>query len=132
MLLSNLIKILKTDTALNTLLGERIYPVRLPQDVRMPAMCINRINDVEHGYTQQGPDHFVESILQIDCYGEQYVQAVLAAEYTQAAIDGYKGAWNTSPVGGVFLQDARTEYEETTNIYRVSQDYRIFYGEVTE
>lgn len=130
MLLSNLIKILKTDASISALLGERIYPGRLPQDIHLPAICVTQLGD-DHGYTQQGPEHFVRALVQIDCYGEQYAQAILAAEYTQASIDGYKGNWETSRIGGVFLQDVRDDYEVDIKVYRVSHDYVVWHEEVT-
>ena len=110
-----------------TALGNRIYPLVLPQNVTYPAAVYQRIAATRiSGFGRDVEE--VPATIQVDVYGAKAtgyaafynlagdVRAVLQRQRISGAID-------------MFLDAERDDYEEDTSLYRKSFDVRVWYRE---
>lgn len=109
--------------------GTRIYPVKLPQGVELPAITYQRISGVrEHNIA--GPSGRARPRIQIDCWAESYSEAKSVADTVRLVLDGHKGNFghgdNTmEDVGGIRFLGDNDIWEEGAEINRVSMDFSI-------
>ncbi len=76
--------------AVAALIGTRIYPGRLPQDVTFPAVSYQRITGGEENtHSGAGP---ARALVQIDCWSDDtYGEALSVAEAVRAALSSHRG-----------------------------------------
>jgi hypothetical protein len=79
-----------------TLIGTRMYPMRLPQGVTMPAVTYNRIFGTSE-YGHDGAAHLGRGRIQLDCWADTYEDMVNLAEACRVALTGYVGAMGDNP-----------------------------------
>ena len=103
---------------LTALVGDRIYPVVLPEGVSYPAVRYQRIGGGPLQHT--GGDSGLENArIQIDVWAKRYAQAKDTAEQVRAAIrtaTAFK-AVSVAEVDG---------YEDDTRTFRVTLDYSLW------
>jgi hypothetical protein len=86
-------------------------------------------------YTMQGPSGYARPRFQIDAWAPRPSPdaAVTLANAIKAALDGYTGPMGSGAnavfVQGIFIEDEREDYDDTVQMFRVSRDYFIHYGE---
>ena len=110
-----------------TALGDRIYPLVLPQNVEYPAATFQRISAPR--VSAFGEDiEPVEATIQVDVYSQRskgyaafqtLAEAARVALQRQASGDGIQ----------TFLDADRDDYEDDTDLYRKSYDVRAWYRE---
>jgi hypothetical protein len=110
----------------------RIYPVVLPQSVKLASIVYTRISG-QGDYTMQGPSGYSRPRFQIDAWAPTVDAAVTLANAIRAALDGFTGAIGTGAnavfVQGVFIADEREDYDDIVQMFRVSRDFFIHHGE---
>lgn len=122
--------ILVEDAAVGALVGTRVYPQRIPQDVELPAVAYSRISTrraQRHGGTGEGR-RLARARVQVNCEAGSYGQAKALASAVVGALDGVQttvaGVW----VQGSWAEGEGDEYGETDGIYGVRQDFMIWYA----
>ena len=105
--------------------SNRVYPMRLPQGVTLPAMTYQLVSDA-HDYTQTGQSALGDPRYQINCWGSTYGDAKSLAEALIAQISGYKGSMGSATVYTAFMEDNRDNVDPVTGRYWVSVDVKIF------
>lgn len=90
--------------AVSALVSSRIYPNKIPQKVRMPALAYQQ-NGGKRDHTMSGPIGMVNSVFDISCESESYSGARALAKAVRQCLDGYKGTVGTVEIGAVFLID---------------------------
>ncbi len=113
---------------LTAIVGNRIYPVLLPQDVTFPAVTYQRISTVRE-YAQEGPSGLAHPRFQFSCWAETYEEAKAVAEQIRFALSGYKGTINNVRIDAVYIEDDNDIYDPETNIYHVALDATIWHEE---
>lgn len=116
------------DTDVAALVGNRMYPVVLPQSVTLPALRYLLSDDVP-GQTQEGPDGLWRPRLQFDCYATRRSQARDLARAVLARLNGYQGAMGGSTIGALQAQNQLEMFEETVEAFRVMVDFRVLYND---
>ncbi len=110
-------------------ISNRIYPVMLPQGYNLPALSYQRISgDRLQGLT--GPVNKGHPRIRIYCFAHTYSKVKQLAEDVRQSLDGYSGTMGSVQVGNVTIEGERDDFEETTEIYRVIQEYLISHTEV--
>jgi hypothetical protein len=112
--------------------GERVYPMALPQDVTLPALVYRVVSDVpelSHSTAQDHPTHtgvrYSTTRVQFDCYGSTYDEAeALCDELLDLAV-GYRGLWGDVEVDRVTHDVRIDDWDEGPGIYRVIQDLHV-------
>lgn len=113
--------------------GTRVYVLRSEERAALPLIVINAISRNRHP-SSAGPNTFVTSRVQIDCYAASYIAARTLASYVRVSLNGLTGA-----VGSEFfrscLLDSENDIDEPPlkgqdkGPVRVSQDYMIQHTE---
>ena len=123
-----------------SLASTRIYPLVIPQTVYTEATkkpCIvYSVSSKSRQVRYSGTDTLVSGSFSIDCYATTYTAVQSLAAAVRAALVDQVGTWtdSDSPVGSVSVQAVFIENEfdlmdEEPGLYRVSQEYTIWYDE---
>lgn len=122
---------LLADPAIAGLIGTRCYPQVAPQDAAYPLLRILTVSTrSEQG--MRGATGLAVSLIQIDAYSKQDVQARDLAEKVRIRLQGFSGTWATPAavvIPAVLLDDSRDTYDEDLELYGKSADYRIWHEE---
>lgn len=110
--------------ALTAICENRIdWGKRLPRDP-YPGICLHLISGSE-GNTLKGKDGLITARVQVDCYGEEYVDAVQLAAAVKAELDGFRqGGFRR-----IVLDSERDNNERGSNepdrASRISMDFLV-------
>jgi hypothetical protein len=111
----------------------RIYPLRLPQGVRLASLVYTRVSG-QGDYAMAGVTGYARPRYQIDAWAPTADAAVALANAVRDALDGFKGpigsGANAIDVQGVFCADQREQYDDAVQMYGVSRDYFIHHGDL--
>jgi hypothetical protein len=123
--------ILLADAGVTALVGNRVHAMRLPQSVSVwPYINLQQISGVRE-YHQQGPSGLVEGRLQLDAWGERYLDAKNAAHAAARALSGYRD----DTIRGGFIDNERDYADESaggvTRLFRTQIDIMIWYKETS-
>ncbi len=107
---------LAQDHGVAALIGDRIYPVKLPQNPTYPAITYFQVSGSPI-YTKQGR-HGTRPRVQISCWAKSYTTVKQLAAAVVAAMDGYARE-NLN-------QNEFDIYEEAAEVYQVPLDFIIW------
>ena len=110
-----------------TVLGSRIYPLVLPQNVKYPAVVYQRITATRHSAFGRDAQPAMATI-QVDVYGAKasgYGAFTAVTEAVRAALQRQ----SSGAVIDMYLDAERDEYEDETELYRKTYDVRAWYRE---
>ena len=114
------------DTGVAALLGTRLYAMRLPENVVLPAATFQRISSRYIG-AHNGPSGVAAMRYQFTAFAMSYNEAVELADAMRVALDG----WHSPAAGLNNIQAAYAEgeldlYEPETARYFVPLDVMIW------
>lgn len=115
--------------AATTLVGSRVYPIKLPQQATFPAVRYIRISAIRD-YTHSGRDCLPAARFQIDVFDDSYTGVRAAWDEVRKALDGYSGVG----VEYITLDNETDDYEDRQGeagqgLYRVIGDFVVQYVE---
>ena len=116
-------------TAVTNLIGARLYPAIIPQDVAMPAVAYQLI-DSQKTASRSGSSHLARSLFQFTCEAETYAGA-------DALADAVRGAWQDCRnadvldlrIDGALIVNELDEYSEQHATHVVRLDVAIWHSE---
>jgi len=126
--------ILKDTSAVSSLVGARIYPLKAPPKVTKPFVTYQRISG-DRWRSFDGPTGTAQPRIQVDCYATTYAAAKALADAIRQNLDGYAGTVTTTSgavrIGGISLMTDRDLFEDDIDpvLYRVSMDFMVTHGE---
>ncbi len=110
-----------TRPALNALVDERVYPVKLPQGPTLPAITYQQVSDAPEyshdAYASSSPR------IQFTVWAESFIEGEAIAK--QVKVEA--GAWHGVMRGAAFVENSVDLGEPVTKIYQVAIDV-MFYG----
>jgi hypothetical protein len=110
--------------------GVRIHPNRLPQDQVEPTIVINRISEVGD-YNMDGDSGLGNVRMQVDAWAQTADFANELANAVYDRLSGFRGTVvansDAIDIQGVFLAQGRDDYDDVTQLSRVSRDFTIWY-----
>lgn len=116
-----------------------IYPGILPQgkitDVT-PALVDNLISEVTD-YRMAGPTGLEQMRIQIDAWASTPDAAVALANAVKDVLSGFKddvsfgsnSPQDVAQIQGIFVENARDDFDATMKLHRRSRDYIVWYRE---
>jgi hypothetical protein len=129
-------ELLATDAALGALVGGRVYQLKLPQNVTLPAVRVQLISEPRENHLR-GPMALTVARVQADAYaaessgGDPYASASDVADAIDAALAGIKRTVSSTSGARHLLCASRItrrplyEADELREV-RISQDFYIF------
>lgn len=103
--------------SLKSLVGNRVYPLVMPQNATLPAIVYTRIANNASNVLEGGST--IDQIrVQVDTYATTFFAARLLAAQVRSALEGasFKAT----------LQTEQDFFETEVNYYRISQDYYVW------
>lgn len=79
------------DAGLAALLDKRVYPERLPQNPRYPALTAAIVAG-QSTYSMDGASGLANPRIQVDCYAETKDGVIALRDKVMAALSGYRGS----------------------------------------
>ena len=117
-----LLRMLQEDAGLSALVGSKVFPLFIPSGNFLPCVTFQRIGG-RPANTLSGASGLEEIDLQIDAWARDYDEAKAIAKAVRAAMP---------PGGDVFgahLIEDQDLYEDGTNYFRVSMEYKVWFLE---
>lgn len=108
--------ILLADSAVMNLVGNRIYPLVLPENAALPAIAYAVVNE-SRAHAMLEPVPLREVTLAVQCYAKTYSQARALADAVTAALDGYRGALGDG-YAGIVVDRGITQYHADVDEYQ--------------
>ena len=129
--------LLLSDATINSLVGgSRIWSVLLPQGQRSPSLVFRRITDFSDNH-MNGDSGLQQTFMQIDAFATSHDGSVSLADAVHDLLSGFYGVveyGSNSPPDfvqfqGIFQSNGRDLFDDPTQMFHMSRDYRIFYGD---
>lgn len=121
------------DAGIAAVVAARVYPIVLPQGVKLASVVYTRISG-PGDYKMQGPTGWAHPRIQIAAWAPTADAAVSLANLVKDKLDGYRGVMgsgaNAVTVQGVFQSDEREMYDDIVQMYGVMRDSFIHYEEL--
>jgi hypothetical protein len=121
-----LVKRLRDDTGVAALIAARIYPLKATQDTAFPCLVYNRIDSVPERVMGMASGLFFARF-QIDSWGKSASAVTNLASKVRTSLDGFIGSILGVDIGGVSLLDEADDYDDEVRLYRVIQNFGIWY-----
>ena len=109
-------------------LGTRVYPLMIPQNAALPAVCYQTITTQRKNHLR-GPSHTPSPRIQITIKAASYDNAVVVGNLIRSLLEGYSGTASGVTIAGVMLENEYDGFNLDTKSYTVRQDYRFQYYE---
>ncbi len=112
--------------------GNRIYPLVIPEGVELPAIAYQRISTPRES-THSGPSGLASPRFQFSCVSGKYSEANGLVNAVRRALDGYKGTMggvNGINVGAVFVENTIDESSGSPDLCELKLDAVIWHDEV--
>lgn len=119
---------LKARASLVSLVGARIYPLRLPQDPILPAVTYQRIGGPREEALGSDPG-FARQRIQVDTWALTYASAKAVAKQVRLALERWSDDAASPRVIDSFIERDTDLDEPDVENYRVSQDYLVIHAE---
>jgi hypothetical protein len=119
------------DAGVAALVGTNVYPIRLPQGVKVASVVYTRISG-DTDYKMEGATGYARSRMQIAAWAPTADAATALANKVKDCVSGFTGAVGDPAVfiQGAFCADEREMYDDTVQMYGVMRDYFIHHEEL--
>ena len=117
-----LLRTLKADPGLSELVGNNVFALFIPQGTKLPCITFQRIGG-SPANTLSGASGLEDLDLQIDVWAKNYGEAKAIAKAVRAAMPP------NGEVFGAHLIEDQDLYEDGTNYFRVSMEYKVWFLE---
>ena len=117
-----LLRTLREDAGLSALVGSKVFPLAIPAGNYLPCVTFQRLGG-RPANTLAGPSGLEEIDLQIDVWARDYDEAKAIAKAVRSAMPP------RGPQFGAHLIEDQDLYEDGTNYFRVSMEYKVWFLE---
>lgn len=120
--------ILTTNAALADLVGDRVYPTRMPQRLTLPCVTYSRIS-VTRTHTHDQAGGLAAPTFQFTAYAETPDEAIEVINAVRWALDGYVGTQESTKIYAALSEGERALYETDSQLFAQALDIRIWHKE---
>lgn len=117
-----LLRTLREDAGLSVLVGSKVFALVIPQGTKLPCITFQRIGGMPAN-TLSGHSGLEEIDLQIDVWARDYDEAKAIAKAVRAAMPP------SGPRFSAHLIEDQDLYEDGTNYFRVSMEFKVWFLE---
>jgi len=117
---ADLVALLRADPTVTTLVANRIWPARMPDNPTLPGIVYTRVSTVEN--PGLGARSLREARFQIDCWADRYTDTVAVA----AAVVGALDYATSASIDRILIDATRDLYDDAAMLYRRSVDVMIY------
>lgn len=113
-------------TAITSVVGSRIYPIKMPDNVTLPAISYQLVAG-EQIESTEGSSGLAAFVFQIDCWARGVAQVKALGEAVRLALQGFRGTQAGVVVNGVTEWSSFEDYDSDTQSYRLSSSCRLWH-----
>ena len=117
-----LLRTLREDAGLSALVGNKVFALVIPQGTKLPCITFQRIGGMPAN-TLSGHSGLEEIDLQIDVWARDYDEAKAIAKAVRSAMPP------SGPQFSAHLIEDQDLYEDGTNYFRVSMEFKVWFLE---
>ena len=117
-----LLRTLREDAGLSALVGNKVFPRAIPAGNYLPGVTFQRLGG-RPANTLSGASGLEEIDLQIDVWARDYDEAKAIAKAVRAAMP------SSGPRFSAHLIEDQDLYEDGTNYFRVSMEFKVWFLE---
>jgi hypothetical protein len=118
----------------NLSVGERVYPLTLPEGAQLPALVYQVITSQgplhTHSSAQSGsgqPSIYQRIRVQFSCWADDFDAAEQLGDELTQKLDGYRGQWGDLRIGSVLFEGPQDDHDPQLFIWRRLLDALIQY-----
>lgn len=113
---------------LAALIGDRVYPLKAPQDAIYPLLNYQRISG-PRVHSHNGPSGLAHPRFQLTAWASSLIEAKLVVAQARAAVDGFKGTMGDVDINGCFVVNEIDHYDPETERHGTTIDVIIWHNE---
>jgi hypothetical protein len=106
--------------------GDRVYPLTLPQGAVLPAVVYQLVGGEgplhshadAHDGTGPAGSSYQRSRVQLGCWADSARGAELLAAEVERAVDGFTGTWGAVPIASALVDTSLDDYRPDVGRYR--------------
>lgn len=121
--------ILTADSTLSALVGTRIYPNVVPQDVTLPAVAYQRISTSRVYSHSPGVSQLARPRFQFTSVARSYSDVKAVANALRGALDAYGGTAASVLVFTMLSQNEFDTFSDDGDLHTVRQDFYVWHRE---
>ena len=121
-----LIDLMLAEAAIVAAVATRIYFAHAPQTPSLPWITMSRVA-AERVASLNGPNGLTAAYIQLDAYATSLGGARTLANLCRDTIDGFRGVQSGVNIQGVMHSDETDGYTPEVNIWRVTQQFKVWY-----
>jgi hypothetical protein len=122
-MLANVRTYLRTETAVKNAFGERIFVLKVPDNVTYPFAVLRTVADTA-GYTYDA-EAIRATIFQVDVFDDEIDGAYTNYNLIRSALAGYSGTMNSQAVGSVFVREGQDQWMTDARHFKVFGQFEI-------
>jgi hypothetical protein len=122
-MLANVRTYLRTKTAVKNAFGERIFVLKVPDNVTYPFAVLRTVADTA-GYTYDA-EAIRATIFQVDVFDDEIDDAYTNYDLIRSALAGYSGTMNSQAVGSVFVREGQDQWMTDERHFKVFGQFEI-------
>lgn len=119
------------NTELTNLIDNRLFPLILPQDAKLPAVTYQQVS-IPRTLSLKGTGDKAQPRFQFSCWASNYSEGQAVANKLRNLLDGFSGLMGENVRTSVRVASEREDYESETGRYRVDIDFLIWCEEKIE
>lgn len=81
------------DNTIASIVSGRVYPLRMPQKVNLPAIVLTRVSGMRFAHLR-GADALARPRYQVDCWAVTHDGATVLGTLCRQRLNGYTGTWS--------------------------------------
>jgi hypothetical protein len=120
------VAIMLADPTLSPLVGDRIFPMMLPEDTQLPALTYHSVDSPKPHSTLD-----VETPrIQVSCWAQTYGGATgvkVVAQAVKNALHGKSGTYDSVRVIEIRYRNMVDDFETDTNFFHIPVDFIVQY-----
>lgn len=121
-----LLYILTNNAGVTAIISGRVFRKRLPQKPTYPAATFQLLDGPPMPDHDAGPSKDFKNLFQVDCWAEDYDEAVALRDAVVAATDNQKGLISGVNMQGLFLTDDRDMIDSEPEVYRRLLEFTMY------
>lgn len=122
---------LTNNTEIQNLLVDRIYPIVIPQKENLPSVSYQRVS-VDRVPALIKDTGFVKQIMQFNCYGKTYKEAIATSNLVLKVLQDFSGDMEGIFIGATLVISQGVTYNAKTKFYSSNIDFEFQFNEKEE
>lgn len=121
--------ILGNDATLQSLVGDRIYPLLTPENGQYPSISYFHVDEPHENEIATGRAGLATPRIQIDAWSNDFDEVWAVSQAIFNALDSFRGTVAGVEIVGALCIDRRDFYEQESKTFHVATDFQISHHE---